>query len=107
LAPLARVDLPRCPRGTLPTRRKAEIFGIAHTPVRVESRDLRPRTPIRNLFLTGQDVGTEGIVAGLSGAITTDSVMLRRNLFRTISRAAEHDHHAASKLEAAGGLKVT
>ena len=75
--------------------------------MRVESRDLRPRTPIRNLFLTGQDVGTEGIVAGLSGAITTDPVMLRRNLFRTISRAAEHDHHAASRLEAAGGIKVT
>jgi all-trans-retinol 13,14-reductase len=64
-----------------------EIYGLAHTPARFESRDLQPRTPISQLFLTGQDVGTEGIVGALSAAVTTASVMLKRNLYFAIPKA--------------------
>jgi all-trans-retinol 13,14-reductase len=63
-----------------------EIYGLAHTPARFVSRDLRPRTPIANLFLTGQDVGTCGVMGAVSGAITAASVVLRRNLFSELAR---------------------
>jgi hypothetical protein len=65
-----------------------ETYGLAHTPERFESRDLRPHTPIRNLFLTGQDIGMVGVVGALSGAVVTASAMLRRNMFGVVSKAA-------------------
>jgi all-trans-retinol 13,14-reductase len=34
-----------------------EIYGLAHTPDRFRLRMLGPRTPVRDLYLTGQDVG--------------------------------------------------
>jgi all-trans-retinol 13,14-reductase len=50
--PLSTEHFANAPRG--------EMYGLAHTPRRFDSRDLGPRTPIRNLFLTGQDVGMCG-----------------------------------------------
>ena len=49
---------------------RGQIYGLAHSPERFLSRDLGPRTPIQNLFLTGQDVGTCGVMGALSGAVT-------------------------------------
>jgi all-trans-retinol 13,14-reductase len=60
---------------------RGQIYGLAHAPDRFLTRDLRPRTPIEDLFLTGQDVATCGVVGALSGAVTTVSAMLGRNLF--------------------------
>jgi all-trans-retinol 13,14-reductase len=65
-----------------------EMYGLAHTPGRFESRDLRPYTPIRHLFLTGQDIGMVGVMGALSGAVVTASAMLRRNVFGEVSKAA-------------------
>jgi all-trans-retinol 13,14-reductase len=67
-----------------------EMYGLAHTPGRFESRDLRPRMPIRSLFLTGQDIGMCGVMGALSGAVVTASAMLRRNMFGEVSKAAQH-----------------
>ena len=64
-----------------------EMYGLAHTPGRFESRDLRSRTPIRGLFLTGQDIGMCGVMGALSGAVVTASAMLRRNMFAEVSKA--------------------
>ena len=63
-----------------------QIYGLAHSPDRFLARDLRPRTPIQNLFLTGQDVGTCGVMGALSGAVTTVSAILGRNLFSVVAR---------------------
>jgi all-trans-retinol 13,14-reductase len=65
-----------------------ETYGVAHSPARFESRDLRPQTPVRGLYLTGQDVGTGGVMGAISGAVATASAMLRRNLFSETSKAA-------------------
>jgi all-trans-retinol 13,14-reductase len=62
-------------------------YGLAHSPARFLSRDLRPRTPVGNLFLTGQDIGTCGVMGALSGAVTTASVVVGRNLFN-VARTA-------------------
>jgi phytoene dehydrogenase-like protein len=74
--PLSTQHFGNAPRG--------ETYGLAHTPARFDLRELRPRTPIRNLFLTGQDISTCGVMGALSGAVTTAPVMLKRNLFRAI-----------------------
>jgi phytoene dehydrogenase-like protein len=63
------------------------IYGLSHSPERFTSHDLRPRTPIQGLFLTGQDVATCGVMGALSGAVTTASVILRRNLFSVAEKA--------------------
>jgi all-trans-retinol 13,14-reductase len=68
------------------------IYGLAHTPARFECRELRPRTPIQGLYLTGQDIGTCGVMGALSAAVATASVMLRRNLFATVTKAATRRH---------------
>jgi all-trans-retinol 13,14-reductase len=61
---------------------QGQIYGLAHSPERFKARDLRPWTPIGNLFLTGQDVSTCGVMGALTGAVTAASAMLGRNLFR-------------------------
>ena len=74
---------------------RGQIYGLAHSPERFLSRDLRPRTPIRNLFLTGQDVGTCGVMGALSGAVATASAMLGRNLFGVATRRETKTRYAA------------
>ena len=64
-----------------------ETYGLAHNPARFASRDLRPATPVRNLFLTGQDVSTCGVMGALAGAVVSASAVLHRNLFRVVGTA--------------------
>ncbi|MFQ5350269.1 MAG: hypothetical protein ACE5EG_07500 [Thermoanaerobaculia bacterium] len=65
---------------------RGEIYGLAHTPERFEARWLRPRTPLRGLWLTGQDVATCGIAGAMAGGYLTASAMLGRNLLKTAGR---------------------
>jgi all-trans-retinol 13,14-reductase len=62
-----------------------ETYGLAHSPARFASRDLHPATPIPHLFVTGQDVGTCGVMGALSGAVAA-SAILGRNLFATTAK---------------------
>jgi all-trans-retinol 13,14-reductase len=78
--PLSTQHFANAPRG--------EMYGLAHTPMRFESRDLGPRTPIRQLFLSGQDVGMCGVMGALSGALVSASAMLGRNMFGEVSKPA-------------------
>ena len=61
-----------------------EIYGLAHTPARFAARELRPRTPIAGLYLTGADICTAGVGGALMGGVLTASVITRRNLVSTI-----------------------
>ncbi len=61
---------------------RGELYGLDHTAARFERRFLRPRTPIRGLFLTGQDVATAGVAGALAGGYLTASAILGRNLLR-------------------------
>jgi all-trans-retinol 13,14-reductase len=52
-----------------------EIYGIDHTTDRFRHNFLRAHTPVKNLFLTGQDVVTVGIGGALfAGLITASAV---------------------------------
>jgi all-trans-retinol 13,14-reductase len=62
-----------------------EIYGLAHTPERFSTIRLGPRTPIENLYLTGQDVAVCGVTGAISGGFMAASAILRRNMFSAIN----------------------
>ena len=62
-----------------------EIYGLASTPERFAIRSLGARTPIRGLYLTGQDVSTLGVVGALFGGIISASAALGKNLLSAVS----------------------
>lgn len=65
---------------------RGEIYGLEHTPRRFRERWLRPRTPIENLYLTGQDVVSCGVAGAMAAGYLTASVILRRNLLKAATR---------------------
>ena len=50
---------------------KGEIYGLDHTPERFRMQELRPKTPIKNYYLTGQDIVTVGIGGALMSGLVT------------------------------------
>jgi all-trans-retinol 13,14-reductase len=63
-----------------------EIYGIASTPERFLTRELGARTPIRGLYLTGQDVASLGVVGALFGGVIAASAATGKNLFSAVSK---------------------
>ncbi|XP_071242041.1 all-trans-retinol 13,14-reductase-like [Salvelinus alpinus] len=62
---------------------KGEIYGADHGTARFSAEcsvTMRPQTPLKNLYLTGQDVFVCGFAGALAGALTCGSVILNRNL---------------------------
>jgi all-trans-retinol 13,14-reductase len=48
--------------------------------------NILPYTPIRGLFLTGQDVVTCGVAGAMFGGVLTASAILRRNVMKDAFR---------------------
>src|SRR6266536_2890327 len=67
---------------------QGEIYGIAPTPERFEVRGLGARTPIRGLYLTGQDVASLGVVGALFGGVISASAALGKNLLSLVAKPA-------------------
>ena len=63
---------------------KGEIYGLDHTPQRFKNKFLRPHTPIKNFYLTGQDIVTAGVGAALFSGLITASAMTGKNLMSRI-----------------------
>ncbi|KAG1968459.1 all-trans-retinol 13,14-reductase [Pimephales promelas] len=62
---------------------KGEIYGADHGIPRFSpelNAIIRPQTPVKNLFLTGQDMMMCGFAGALAGALTCGTVILKRNL---------------------------
>ncbi|KAL0992726.1 hypothetical protein UPYG_G00097520 [Umbra pygmaea] len=62
---------------------KGEIYGADHGTTRFSpecNATLRPQTPLKNLYLTGQDVFLCGFAGALAGALSCGSAILHRNL---------------------------
>lgn len=57
-----------------------EIYGINHTPDRFSLKFLRPSTPVKNLYLTGQDITTCGVAGALMSGLLTASAALKKNV---------------------------
>jgi all-trans-retinol 13,14-reductase len=69
-------------------QRRGEIYGLACTPERFALRWLTPRTPIKGLFLTGQDIVAHGVVGSLYGSLVSASAILGRNVLAAVKRRA-------------------
>ncbi len=61
---------------------KGEIYGLSHDPSRFRQPFLKPKTPIKNFYLTGQDIVTAGIGGALISAVLTSTVILKKNVFK-------------------------
>ena len=59
---------------------QGQVYGPAATPERFRARTLSPRTPVRNLYLTGADAAVLGVVGALAGGALVASAVLRRNV---------------------------
>ncbi|KAL7548164.1 hypothetical protein ACHAWF_011457 [Thalassiosira exigua] len=63
---------------------RGAVYGLAHTPKRFAQHWLRPKTPIANLFLSGQDVCACGIMDALGGGYMCAYAMSTRAMLRTL-----------------------
>jgi all-trans-retinol 13,14-reductase len=63
------------------------IYGLAHTPERFRQRWLRAHTPVRNLYLTGQDICVASITGALMGGVLAASALLGKNMLAHILKA--------------------
>jgi len=63
------------------------IYGYPGTPKKYSQAWLGPRTPIRNLYLTGSDAALLGIMGALMGGVLTASCLLGRFGFFEVMRA--------------------
>jgi all-trans-retinol 13,14-reductase len=59
---------------------QGEIYGLAHSPQRYQQRWLRPRTPIKGLYLTGADVVSAGLMGAMMGGMICSSAVLKGNV---------------------------
>jgi all-trans-retinol 13,14-reductase len=67
----------------------AEMYGIEFTPERFKNRWLKPRTPIKNLFMAGQDIVCAGIGGAVMSAIVCASAMKNTNYVSKIVKQAK------------------
>ncbi|OIQ39986.1 MAG: FAD-dependent oxidoreductase [Bacteroidetes bacterium MedPE-SWsnd-G1] len=66
---------------------KGEIYGLDHTPERFRQKFLQPRTPIKGLFLTGQDIVTAGVGGALFAGLITASAITGKNFMKKIYKS--------------------
>lgn len=72
------------------------IYGYPGTPDKYRKPWLKPRTPIRNLYLTGSDVALLGIMGALMGGVLTASCLLGPfGFFKIMHAANRHSLDAA------------
>jgi all-trans-retinol 13,14-reductase len=51
------------------------VYGLEASPRRFLSNALRAKTPIAGLYLTGQDVGSAGIVGAMMGGVLSAAAL--------------------------------
>jgi all-trans-retinol 13,14-reductase len=68
---------------------KGEMYGMEFTPERFQNRSLKPRTPIKNLYLAGQDIVCAGIGGAVMSAIICASAMKNKNYVAKIMKQAK------------------
>ncbi len=56
---------------------RGEIYGLSHTPERFKSAALRPKTSIKGLFLTGQDITLVGLGGAMASGILTAATIIK------------------------------
>lgn len=67
---------------------RGELYGLEHTPARFAEGSLKPTTPIRGLYLTGQDIVTCGVAGAMFGGVLTATTVLRGPALRGLASTA-------------------
>ena len=65
---------------------QGELYGINHDTKRFNSRMLKPQTPIKGLYLAGQDIVTAGVAGGLMSAVICISHVKKSNYVTKIMK---------------------
>src|SRR4051794_10166150 len=76
---------------TFVKRERGGFMGIEASPNRFRQTWLRANTPINGLYLSGQDVSTDGIIGALVGGVLASSAILGRDLMGEIRTRAHGD----------------
>jgi all-trans-retinol 13,14-reductase len=63
---------------------RGELYGIDHDTTRFKHSFLRPRTAVKNLYLTGQDIATAGVGGAAFSGVLTASTVAGKNLMKDI-----------------------
>ncbi|MBT8316631.1 MAG: FAD-dependent oxidoreductase, partial [Lutibacter sp.] len=63
---------------------KGEIYGLDHSPSRFRQDFLKPRTPIKNFYLTGQDIVSAGVGGALFSGVLTSMAITGKNVLKKI-----------------------
>lgn len=63
---------------------KGEIYGLDHSPARFRQTFLKPRTPIKNFYLTGQDIVTAGVGGALFSGVLTTMAITGKNILNKV-----------------------
>ena len=61
-----------------------EIYGLDHSPKRFRQSFLKPKTPIKNFYLTGQDIVTAGVGGALFSGVLTSTAITGKNMLKRI-----------------------
>ncbi|WP_378187419.1 phytoene desaturase family protein [Aquimarina sp. W85] len=59
---------------------EGEIYGVTHAPQRFVQKELTPRTKIKGLYLTGQDIALVGVGGAMSSGILTAITIIKWNM---------------------------
>ncbi len=65
-------------------RERGGFMGVEASPERFRAQWLRAHTPIGGLYLSGQDVTTDGVIGALVGGVIAASAVLERDLLTEI-----------------------
>jgi all-trans-retinol 13,14-reductase len=71
------------------SHKKGEMYGVAHDPERFRQRFLKPYTPVKNLFLTGQDAMVASISGALMGGVLCASAILKKDVLKQIKKTIQ------------------
>jgi len=63
---------------------EGEIYGLDHSPSRFRQKFLKPRTPIKNFYLTGQDIVTAGVGGALFSGVLTSTAITGKNVLKKL-----------------------
>ncbi|TVR77963.1 MAG: NAD(P)/FAD-dependent oxidoreductase [Chitinophagaceae bacterium] len=65
---------------------KGEIYGIDHSPARFQQKFLKPRTPVKNFYLSGQDIVSCGVGGAAFSGVLTAGVILNKNVLKEVMK---------------------
>ncbi len=67
---------------------KGSFYGVPVTPARYKYKWISPRTPIKNLYLTGSDAGSLGVVGAMYGGVSSIAAIKGVRAFMKVMKEA-------------------